>query len=198
MIEKKDQILDAAKNLFTRQGYAKTSVDDISQAVGMRKSSLYYYFKNKEDLFMCSFRNEWEAQFKLFEEKANEETNPGEKIIAYIKQSLNYYEKVVIDHKIPVKVLIETRNMYRNFVNQINRGGIIYYVKCIEEGLASGLFEKCDAEKVAESISLVKFSIQYDQLSMYLHSYPTDEDWARIRNYILDTTRLLLKGIKAC
>lgn len=198
MIEKKDQILDAAKNLFTRQGYAKTSVDDISQAVGMRKSSLYYYFKNKEDLFMCSFRNEWEAQFKIFEEKANEATDPTEKILTYVTQSLNYYEKVVIDHKIPVKVLIETRNMYRNFVNQINRGGIMFCMNCIEEGIKSGQFEKCDVEKVAEAISLVKFSIQYDQLSMYLHSHLTDEDWANIRNNILDTIRLILNGIKAC
>ncbi|SMD31673.1 transcriptional regulator, TetR family [Reichenbachiella faecimaris] len=193
---KKDQILDAAKLLFNRQGYAKTSVDDISQAVGMRKSSLYYYFKNKEDLFMCSFRNDWEEKFKKFETEANKENNPTKKILTYITQSLNYYEKVVIEHKIPVKALIETRNLYRSFVNKINRGGISFYVGAINEGIASGDFKACEVEKVAEALFLIKFSIQYDQLSMFLHSYPTEDDWTHIREQILYAIGLVLDGIK--
>lgn len=193
---KKDQILDAAKLLFNRQGYSKTSVDDISQAVGMRKSSLYYYFKNKEDLFMCSFRNDWEEKFKIFEAEANKETNPSAKILTYITQSLNYYEKVVIEHKIPVKALIETRNLYRSFVNKINRGGISFYVDSINEGIASGDFKPCEVEKVAESLFLIKFSIQYDQLSMFLHNYPTEADWTHIREQILFAVSLVLDGIR--
>lgn len=193
---KKDQILDAAKLLFNRQGYAKTSVDDISQAVGMRKSSLYYYFKNKEDLFMCSFRDDWEQKFRIFETEASKENNPTDKILTYITQSLNYYEKVVIEHKIPVKALIETRNLYRSFVNKINRGGISFYVMAINEGIANGDFKDCEVEKVAEALFLIKFSIQYDQLSMFLHSYPTEEDWTHIREQILYAIGLILDGIR--
>lgn len=193
---KKDQILDAAKLLFNRQGYAKTSVDDISQAVGMRKSSLYYYFKNKEDLFMCSFRNDWQEKFKIFETEANKQKKPSEKILTYITQSLNYYEKVVIEHKIPVKALIETRNLYRSFVNKINRGGISFYVGAINEGIASGDFKDCEVEKVAEALFLIKFSIQYDQLSMFIHNYPTEQDWQHIRDQILYAVSLVLDGIR--
>ena len=196
MAEKKNQILDAAKLLFNRQGYAKTSVDDISQAVGMRKSSLYYYFKNKEDIFMCSFRDDWESKFRLFETEANKENSPFKKILAYITQSLNYYEKVVIEHKIPVKALIETRNLYRSFVNKINRGGISFYVSAINEGINNGDFKDCEVEKVAEALFLIKFSIQYDQLSMFLHTYPTEEDWTHIREQILYAVGLVLNGIK--
>lgn len=195
MSEKRDQILNAAKLLFNRQGYAKTSVDDISQAVGMRKSSLYYYFKNKEDLFMCSFKNDWEKKFVTFETEANKVSNPLDKILTYITQSLNYYEKVVIEHKIPVKSLIETRNLYRSFVNKINSGGVEFYAHTIEEGIASGDFVPCDVKKIAETLSVIKFSIQYDQLSMYLHSYPTEEDWVRIREQILYAIGLILRAI---
>lgn len=196
MADKREQILDAAKLLFNRQGYAKTSVDDISQAVGMRKSSLYYYFRNKEDLFMCSFKNDWGEKFKIFETEANKENNPSDKILAYITQSLNYYEKVVIEHKIPVKALIETRNLYRSFVNKINRGGIEFYIGAINEGIANGDFKDCEVEKVAEALFLIKFSIQYDQLSMFLHTYPTEEDWTHIREQILYAIGLVLEGIR--
>ncbi|MFY0625645.1 MAG: TetR/AcrR family transcriptional regulator [Reichenbachiella sp.] len=196
MADKRIEILEAAKVLFNRQGYSKTSVDDISQAVGMRKSSLYYYFKNKEDLFMSSFKNDWEKQFKVFESEANKVKNPAGRIIAYIKQSLNYYENVVIEHKIPVKALIETRNMYRSFVNQINQGGLAFYERCIKEGQEKGLFGKCEVDKVAHSIFLVKFSIQYDQLSMFIHSAPTENDWNHIHENIVFATQLILNGIK--
>jgi AcrR family transcriptional regulator len=196
MSDKRNQILEAAKVLFSRQGYSKTSVDDISQAVGMRKSSLYYYFKSKEDLFMSASKNEWEGQFKRFEKEANKQDNPFDKIIAYITQSLNYYEKVVIDNKIPVKSLIETRNLYRSFVNQINRGGIEFYIHAINEGITKNIFTPCDVEKIAETMFLVKFSIQYDQLSMFLHTYPTEEDWTHIREHILYAIQLILEGIR--
>jgi len=191
----KDKILEAAKSLFNRQGYSKTSVDDISQAVGMRKSSLYYYFKNKEDLFMSSFQKDWEMQFNAFVAEAQKEAAIDKRIIAYITQSLNYYERVVIEHKIPVKALIETRNMYRSFVGQINKGGIEFYSQCIQEGIASGLFKNCDVQKVSETISLIKFSIQYDQLSIFMFTYPTEQDWDKIRDQILYAVQLALDGI---
>ena len=132
MEEKKHQILEASKNLFSRLGYNKTSVDDISQAVGMKKSSLYYYFRNKEDMFMCSFKDEWERQFKIFAEEANKNDNPVDKILGYIIQSLNYYEHVVMNLKIPVNVLIETRNLFREFMDHINEGRIGFYQNCIQ------------------------------------------------------------------
>ena len=196
MLDKRSQILGAAKDIFNRFGYSKTSVDDISQAVGMKKSSLYYYFKNKEDIFMCSCKDEWEEQFKIFAEEANKQSNPADKIVTYIIQSLAYYEKVVIQHKIPVKVLIETRNMYREFMDHINEGRIGFYKKCIQEGIDSGIFKPCDTRKVAESIFTIKFSIQYDSFNMFLHTYPNEKDFLHIKENILFAIGLIIDGLK--
>lgn len=44
------EILDVALELFTRQGYAGTSIRDIAEAMGMTKSALYYHFTNKESI----------------------------------------------------------------------------------------------------------------------------------------------------
>ncbi len=46
----RDEILDAAAELFTRQGYANTSTRAIADAVGIRQSSLYHHFATKDDL----------------------------------------------------------------------------------------------------------------------------------------------------
>ncbi len=197
MEDKRNQILTAAKTLFNRLGYTKTSVDDISQAVGMKKSSLYYYFKNKEDMFMCSFKDEWENQFKVFVDEANKHQHPADKIIEYLNQSLSYYEQVVMIHKIPVRVLIETRNLYREFIDKINEGGIGFYQQCLEEGVSSGYFSPCDTRKMAECICTVKFAIQFDLLNVFMHTYPTRSDWDCIKENILLPIKLIIDGLKS-
>ncbi|BBZ76239.1 TetR family transcriptional regulator [Mycolicibacterium anyangense] len=46
----RDEILDAAGELFTTRGYASTSTRAIAEAVGIRQASLYHYFKTKDEL----------------------------------------------------------------------------------------------------------------------------------------------------
>ncbi|MDD4003932.1 MAG: TetR/AcrR family transcriptional regulator [Elusimicrobiaceae bacterium] len=54
-IKKEEQtradIIAAAQKLFKTYGLDKTTMDDIATAAGKGKSSLYYYFKSKEDVF---------------------------------------------------------------------------------------------------------------------------------------------------
>ncbi len=47
---RRDQILRVATELFRRQGYHSTSLEDIAGAIGFTKPALYYYFDSKEDL----------------------------------------------------------------------------------------------------------------------------------------------------
>jgi AcrR family transcriptional regulator len=46
----REEILDAAGELFTTRGYASTSTRAIAEAVGIRQASLYHYFKTKDEL----------------------------------------------------------------------------------------------------------------------------------------------------
>jgi AcrR family transcriptional regulator len=49
----RDEILDAAGELFTTLGYIGTSTRTIAEAVGIRQASLYHYFKTKDDI-LCA------------------------------------------------------------------------------------------------------------------------------------------------
>jgi AcrR family transcriptional regulator len=46
----REEILDAAAELFSEQGYAGTSTRAIALAVGIKQASLYYHFANKEQI----------------------------------------------------------------------------------------------------------------------------------------------------
>jgi AcrR family transcriptional regulator len=49
---KKRRIVEVATELFIRQGYRKTSVDEIAAEAGVAKGTVYLYFKTKADLLM--------------------------------------------------------------------------------------------------------------------------------------------------
>ncbi|WP_027004905.1 TetR/AcrR family transcriptional regulator [Conexibacter woesei] len=51
-IETRERILDVAQELFTRQGYDKTSLRDIAERLEITKAALYYYFERKEDILL--------------------------------------------------------------------------------------------------------------------------------------------------
>ncbi len=61
---KRQQIIDAAIDLFTQKGIDRTSLTDIAKAAGMSKGNLYYYYSSKNDLI-----------FDIAEEHINRITN---------------------------------------------------------------------------------------------------------------------------
>ena len=48
--ERKNQILQAATNVFSRLGFHKARMDDIVEESGLSKGTLYWYFKSKDDI----------------------------------------------------------------------------------------------------------------------------------------------------
>lgn len=49
--ERPDEVLDAALQLFVRNGFAATKVEDIATNAGLSKGAIYRYFSSKEDIF---------------------------------------------------------------------------------------------------------------------------------------------------
>jgi AcrR family transcriptional regulator len=61
----RDEILDAAAELFTEHGYANTSTRRIADAVGMRQASLYHHFATKDDILDALLAGTVEAPLRL-------------------------------------------------------------------------------------------------------------------------------------
>ena len=75
----KTRILDVSKQEFAMHGYEDASYNKIIQKIGISKGSMYYYFENKEDLFITCFMHSFadvtggfgfsKASFPLTEDK---------------------------------------------------------------------------------------------------------------------------------
>lgn len=53
-LAKRQAILEAAKNLFVRNGYTNTSMDAVASEAGVSKLTVYNHFTDKETLFSCA------------------------------------------------------------------------------------------------------------------------------------------------
>jgi len=194
-MDRKGQILEAAKSLFNRLGYSKTSVDDIAKAVGMQKSSLYYYYKNKEEMFCCAYVSDWGQIMEEFVNGAEQEENPKEKILMYISQSLNHYKKVVLKYNISMRVILETRNFFMEVFNEINEKSCEFFEAKIHEGVEMGIFSETNAREVAQAILNTKTSIQYDNFMQFINQEPKEANFKKINDEVFFTVNLMLEGI---
>lgn len=76
-IDVKRIIVESATIFFSKYGFSKTTMDEIAKHIHKAKGALYYYFKNKEELF-----NE------VLKQELNTVKNELSKIVSYDKDSL--------------------------------------------------------------------------------------------------------------
>ena len=48
-------MIDTARRLFTEKGFAETTMSDIASETGVKRSTLHYYFANKDVMFQAVF-----------------------------------------------------------------------------------------------------------------------------------------------
>lgn len=95
------QIYDAAAQLIYRKGYAATSNQEVADAVGMQKGSLYYYIDTKEDLLFGVIRQAYDSLGDHLELSRKHEGDELERLRYFIVG----YAKAAMDNLVPVAVV---------------------------------------------------------------------------------------------
>jgi AcrR family transcriptional regulator len=87
------EILASAAGAFRRFGYHGTSTTDIARVLGMTKGSLYYYFRDKEEMLYACHERSLDVMLAALREGARAGTAPGERLHALIRRHV----EVMID-----------------------------------------------------------------------------------------------------
>ena len=90
----RSDIVGIARKVFTRYGYRNTTMDRIARAAKMGKSSIYYYYKSKEEIFEAVVVREAQELKKQLEHVVNSGATPMERLKDYIMFRL-YHLKTV-------------------------------------------------------------------------------------------------------
>jgi TetR/AcrR family transcriptional repressor of mexJK operon len=93
--EKEEQIVVAARKVFARYGYSKTTMEDISAEVEMGKASLYYYFPNKENLFHAAIVHEQDEFLKKAASLLKKHDCAEKKLKIYVDERLKFFHELV-------------------------------------------------------------------------------------------------------
>jgi len=85
---RRQQIIVAAKRVFSERGFSKTTMEDIAREAELSPGTLYLYFKNKDELYASlSLRILQYMNIRLEDVKKEKDSNPEQKI-ASIKEAL--------------------------------------------------------------------------------------------------------------
>ncbi len=111
----RETILQIAQEIFSKFGYKKTTLDDIANAVRKGKSSLYYYFNSKEDLFQAVIAKEVDILKQALEKVVFRSMDPEEKLREYILTKLRTFRDLA--------------NLYNALENDVTAIGFINEIK---------------------------------------------------------------------
>src|ERR1700712_4075984 len=79
----KEEILEEAQKLFRQFGLKKTTMEDIAKAMGKGKSTLYYYFCSKEEIFDAVVMKEMDEVFIRVKQAVEKAESAEEKLKAF-------------------------------------------------------------------------------------------------------------------
>jgi AcrR family transcriptional regulator len=155
-------ILKTAGDFFAKYGLSKTTVDDIAKSIGMAKSSLYYYFKSKDELFAAVLDKEM-GQFKKKMNVALQDVDdPREKIKAYVlvrarcmRELLNMYNALKDDYLRHYEFIQKMRETYDFQERELIKG-------LLHEGNEKGIFNIKDIALTSYAIIIAVKGFEYE------------------------------------
>jgi len=90
---RRNQILDVASLIFSKEGFAKANTDKIAKAANLGKGTVYHYFKNKRALFLSVADRGLDKLKDAILIEVEKTDDPLKKIENAIKTYLSFFEK---------------------------------------------------------------------------------------------------------
>jgi len=153
--EVKVAMMQAALDLFASRNYSAVTIKDISGAVGVNPSLIYYYFGNKEDLFLEVVNYAVEEAFKKYELSQKHGGDPVEVISNWIETHIIQF--VLMQKLARISLDYATSSAGSETVDRAIRRfyerEAIVLGRAIRAGIAEGRFRPVDPRATATFIS---------------------------------------------
>jgi AcrR family transcriptional regulator len=150
-------LVDVARKLFAKKGIEETTMNDISQASGKGRRTLYTYFRSKEDIYEAVVEAEMDRLAQEMAAVAAKPMNPEDKLVAIIYSHLDAIKEVVQ----------RNGNMRAQFFRDIWRVSLIrkrfdsnekkLLTKVLTEGEREGYFEM---ENIPLTVNIIHYCVK--------------------------------------
>ncbi len=95
VLKTKQLLVDIARQLFAKQGFESTTMNDIAVTSKKGRRTLYTYFNSKEDIYYAVIQTELERLSESMEEVAQKNIAPEEKLVQLVFNHLNVIKEAV-------------------------------------------------------------------------------------------------------
>jgi len=198
--EKKEQILSAASECFAKFGYKKTTLDDIGKKVGLNKASIYYYFKNKEEIFTILVLNEFKQFIAKLHQNFEEEKNCEEKILRYFEEKLHFwFQKSII---LPQITETEPETLFHIMASgeelymKIDRDEQSFIANILRNCIISGQIKDCDVEKMSEFMFALADGVKDKYIGFNKAKQLTQTEHEKIIEDVQKALKIFINGLK--
>lgn len=133
--ERRAEIITVAASLFDKEGYFRTSMEQIAAEVGLAKPTLYHYFNGKDEILFGVHQEFIVQLFKSQEERSCSDEDPADQLrdimrdIFRLMDTKRGHVRVFFEHwrDLPDELrdtVIDQRDRYRDLVEDVIRSGI--------------------------------------------------------------------------
>jgi len=182
------KIFDAALKLFAQYGYKKTTLEDVAGECGMTPGNIYFYVKNKKDLYEKTVRNaldRWRAS--VAGAVANEKSAP-EKFAVMARRSFEYLSDrgditAILSRDPDIFTLSPGEDRFRD----INEGAMRIMEDILAQGVREKSFHKMNVGHAAEFL----FSVYI----MFLIRAYVKKEGENVKRTFQEGLGLILRGL---
>ena len=189
--ERKDQIMNAAEDVFTRKGFSNARMDDIAEKTGLSKGTLYLYYKSKDDLIIAILDRIFRREFRAFENLDLASMSATDAIWSFTETTSKDIRMMLRLLPITYEFMgLAFRNKFvqKAFTTYLNRYMDIL-IPVIQHGIDSGEFHPADAKEIAIAMG----AIMEGTLLLWVY----DNSLVEPEKHIRSGMKLLMEGILA-
>jgi len=146
MLRKKQEILRAAAEVLDEKGFHGATMEEIASRLLMTQGSMYYYFKNKEDLLFQCYIMIMDISLKKIKEIMEKAITPTEKL----KKAIESHIELAITER-PIFSLMGHPDQifsgeYLDKIIQLRSDYDRYFDKILDEGIQAKEFLEVDVK----------------------------------------------------
>ena len=146
----RQKLVDVARQLFAKNGFENTTMNDIAISSGKGRRTLYTYFKSKEEVYYAVIESELERLSDKLDEVAAKKIRPQDKIIELIYTHLSMIKETVVRNGNLRAEFFRNIWMGEKQRKNFDEDEIELFRKVYSEGKAEGEFDIENVELVAD------------------------------------------------
>ena len=177
----RQKILDAARELFAREGYEAVSMRRIADAIEYSPTAIYVHFKDKADLMKELCRADFESfaaqtrEFAHLPDPVERVRRMGRVYIRFAISHPNHFRLMFMTRPAPEMVEMDEEEMREQGRGDPSRDGYAFLMQCVHEAIEQGCIRE-ELEHDAELVAQILWAGVHGVASLQV-TRPENEPW---------------------